>query len=136
MHDTAGADPEIGDGGAELWSIFCIETTKLCTHKTPQNRNKFYVTSQILTIFWKKLPKMGENRTFFARPLQIATVLQVCAGGARKFAIFSLKYSHRAIQNGGRGANGGGLAPPPLDPPLRNKIAEITRRFCLRPPRF
>ena len=33
----------------------------------------------------------------------------------------SSKYSHRAIQNGGRGTDGGRagvpLAPPPLDPP-------------------
>ena len=32
------------------------------------------------------------------------------------------------------GAMGGGRRP--LDPPLWNKIAEITQRFCLCPPRF
>ena len=58
----------------------------------------------------------------------------------QNFAIFSLKYCHRAIQNGGRGADGGGKLTP-LDPPLKrdNRLppdlkkthAALVCRFCL-----
>ena len=47
-------------------------------------------------------------------------MLQFCKIGPEaqeNFAIFSIKYGHTAIQNGGSGAYGGALAP--LDPPLR-----------------
>ena len=70
--------------GWTLVDFFRIKTTKLCTQNTTK-RNKFYITSPKFTIVWKSCQKTGKNRAPLAHPLQNATDLQVCAGGARKF---------------------------------------------------
>ena len=113
-----GAHPEVGHGGGwTLIDFFRIKTTKLCTHKTPKKRNKFYITSPKFTIFLKKWPKTGKNRAFFSRaPCKMLPFCKFAPEAQENFAIVSLKYDHKVIQNGDRGAGS------PLDPPLSHKI--------------
>ena len=56
-----------------------------------QKWNKFSYYYSKIRDFLEKITKTGKNCAFFARPLQSVTVLQVCAGGARKLCYFKLK---------------------------------------------
>ena len=82
--DDIGADPEIGHGGGGLNfdRFFRIKTTKLCTHKAQKTKPILHNQPKINN-FWKSCKKQ-EKIAHFCRPVQNVTVLQVCAGGARK----------------------------------------------------
>ena len=98
-------------GRLNFGRFFRMKTTKLCTHKTPKKRNISYITSLKFTIFWKKLPKSGKIAHFSRAPCNKLQFCKFAPEAQEKFAIFSLKHGHRAIQNGGRGTDGGAGAP-------------------------
>ena len=127
MKYVAGADPEIGHGGGlNFGRFFSHKTTKLCTNKAPKKkkRNKLYTTSPKLTIFWKSCQKNGEKIAHFLRaPCKILQFCKFAPEVQENFAIISLKYGQRAIQNGGCGPDGGVAPPAPsLDPPLTSTL--------------
>ena len=105
----AGADPEIGHGGGLNFGRFVLHKNhKLYIHKTPKTEQILHTNPKIHDIF----EKVTKNRKKFSRAP--CKKLQFCKFGPEaqeNFAIFGVKYAHRAIQNGGRGADGG-LAPP------------------------
>ena len=112
-HDQTGADPEVGHGGgAELWSIFLHKNYKIVHTQYTKKLNKFYITSSKFTIFGKSCQN-GEKIAHFSRaPCKMLQFCRFAPEAQENFPIFSLKYGHRAIQKSGRGAEGGGLAPP------------------------
>ena len=114
-------------GGLNFGRFFRIKTTKLCTHKAPKKRNKFYITSPKLTIFLENLPKNGKkSRIFRAPPCKMLQFWKFAPEAQENFAIFSLKYGQEAIQNGSRGPMGVGLAPL-IPPRSATELPYLTR---------
>ena len=94
--------------GVNFGRTFLQNNTKLCTHKTPKTEQIFTKLAQNLR-FFEKIPTTGKIAYFLCASCKR---LQLCKFLLKEnFAISSLKYGHRAIQNGGRGADGE-LAPP------------------------
>ena len=93
-----GADPEIGHGGGlNFGRFFRIETTKLCTHKTPKNGTNFTLLAQNSRFFGKVAKKREKIARFSRASCKMLQFCKFAPEAQENFAIFSLNYGHIAI---------------------------------------
>ena len=99
------------------------------TQNTKEGTN-FYKTGPKFTIFLEKLTKTRQKSRIFRATLAKCYSFANLSWRKKKFAIFSLKYGQKAMQIGGREADGrrGAWRPPP---PLASPPGSATDSECL-----